>query len=123
MQYRRGGAITGHRIASLDTIHAHWHLLMRIRNVAHRGLKRFIEHQDRSGLPSAALGKVRLIVSFLLYIQDEDELRTVRTWSEHQLTGDRFGTWSLTVTRNWRITFRVDRLNNEIVDLNYEDYH
>ena len=29
----------------------------------------------------------------------------------------------LTVTRNWRITFRIDTEEAQIVDLNYEDYH
>jgi proteic killer suppression protein len=37
------------------------------------------------------------------------------------LIGDRKGTWSLHVTRNWRMTFRVK--DQEIVDLNLEDYH
>ena len=35
----------------------------------------------------------------------------------------RKGVWSLTVTRNWRLTFRIDRVGGEIVDLDYEDYH
>ena len=39
------------------------------------------------------------------------------------LGGDRRGTWSPVVTANWRITFRIDRDEMEIVDLNYEDYH
>jgi proteic killer suppression protein len=29
----------------------------------------------------------------------------------------------LSVTRNWRLTFRIDRDEIEIVDLDYEDYH
>jgi len=41
----------------------------------------------------------------------------------HQLTGDRKGTWSLFVTKNWRITFRIDQTEIEIIDLDYEDYH
>lgn len=45
------------------------------------------------------------------------------TWKAHQLTGDRKGVWSLFVTRNWRITFTIDRDEIEIVDLDYEDYH
>ena len=40
-----------------------------------------------------------------------------------RLTGGRKGTWSLTVTANWRLTFRIDREEREIVDLDYEDYH
>jgi proteic killer suppression protein len=42
-------------------------------------------------------------------------------WKAHQLTGDRKGVWSLHVTRNWRLTFEVK--GDEIVDVNYEDYH
>jgi proteic killer suppression protein len=96
---------------------------MRIRNVIHRGLKRFIERDDASGLAPAVVEKVRNIVSFLQEMQDVQELRAVPSWKAHQLTGDRKGTWSLSVTRNWRLTFRIDQAEGEIVDLDYEDYH
>ena len=43
-------------------------------------------------------------------------------WGAHELTGDRAGTWSLTVTKNWRMTFRVDE-DGAIADLDLEDYH
>ena len=33
------------------------------------------------------------------------------------------GTWSLSVTRNRRLTFRNDVAENEICDVNLEDYH
>jgi toxin HigB-1 len=56
-------------------------------------------------------------------MEDSRELRDVPSWRVHQLTGDRKGTWSLTVTRNWRLTFRIDRTEGEILDLDYEDYH
>jgi proteic killer suppression protein len=38
-------------------------------------------------------------------------------------TGTCKGAWSLTVTRNWRITFMIDQTEGEILDLDYEDYH
>jgi len=63
------------------------------------------------------------MLTFLQEMDDARELRDVPSWKVHQLTGDRKGTWSLSVTRNWRITFRIDSENEEIVDLNYEDYH
>jgi proteic killer suppression protein len=56
-------------------------------------------------------------------MEDVGELRDVPGWKVHQLSGDRKGTWSLIVTRNWRITFRIDRIEGEIFDLDYEDYH
>jgi toxin HigB-1 len=47
----------------------------------------------------------------------------VPAWKAHQMTGNRKGSWSLSVTKNWRITFKIDRKEPEIVDLNLEDYH
>ena len=96
---------------------------MRIRNVIHKGLRRYIEDDDASGLQPAVVVKVQRIVSFLQDMEQEDELRTVPSWKAHMLTGDRKGTWSLSVTRNWRMTFRIDRQEIEIIDLDYEDYH
>ena len=96
---------------------------MKIRNVIHKGLRRFIEDDDSAGLPGAVVDKVRKIVSFLQDMERESELRTVPVWKAHQMTGDRKGTWSLFVTRNWRITFQIQQDEIEIIDLDYEDYH
>jgi toxin HigB-1 len=96
---------------------------MRIRNVVHKGLRRFIEDDDVTGLPAAAIEKLRRIVTFLQDMESEDELRSVPSWKAHRLTGDRKGAWSLFVTRNWRLTFQVAASEAEIFDLDYEDYH
>ena len=96
---------------------------MRIRNVLHKGLRRFIEADDTSGLQSPVVEKLRRILSFLQDLEREEELRTVPSWKAHQMTGDRKGTWSLFVTKNWRLTFRIDKDEVEIIDLDYEDYH
>jgi len=63
------------------------------------------------------------MVTFLQEMEDLQEIRDIPTWKAHQLTGNRKGTWSLTITRNWRITFRIDQTRKEIFDLDYEDYH
>jgi plasmid maintenance system killer protein len=39
------------------------------------------------------------------------------------LTDDRKGTWSLSVTANRRLTFRIDATEREIYDVNLEDDH
>ena len=98
---------------------------MRIRNVIHKGLRRFVERDNASGLPPASVEKVRNIVTFLLDMEDVQELRVFPHWKPHQLSGDRkrTRTWSLTVTKNWRLTFSVDEAEGEIHDLNFEDYH
>ncbi len=89
----------------------------------HRGLRRLIERDDPAGLPAAFVERIRNIVSFLQDMEGVEELRDLPNWRPHQLTGDRRDTWSIAVTRNWRITFRVDETENAIVSLNYEDYH
>jgi proteic killer suppression protein len=96
---------------------------MKIRNVVHRRLRRFIQHNDASGLAPAVVERVRNILTFLQEVEDARELRDIPSWKAHQLTGDRKGTWSLTVTRNWRITFRIDQFEREILDLDYGEYH
>ena len=96
---------------------------MEIRNVLHRGLRRFIQRNDASGLAPTVVERVRNILTFLQEMEGTQELRDVPSWDAHQLTGDRKGVWSLTVTRNWRITFRIDQAEREIIDLDYEDYH
>jgi toxin HigB-1 len=96
---------------------------MHIWNVVHKGLRRFIEDDDRSGLPAAVVKKIGKMISFLEAMEHEDELHVLTVWKVHQLGEDRAGVWSLHVTGNWRITFEIAPEEIEIIDLNYEDYH
>jgi plasmid maintenance system killer protein len=48
---------------------------------------------------------------------------TLTKYKPHRLTGYRAGYFALSVTPNWRITFGHDADDNEIIDLDYEDYH
>ena len=96
---------------------------MKIRNVKHKRLRRFFEDDSAAGLPAQFVDKIRKILAFLQDMESTEELQAVPTWKAHQLTGDRKGTWSLFVSKNWRITFRVDETEIEIIDLDFEDYH
>lgn len=91
--------------------------------MVHKGLRRFVAENDSSGLSPAVVGKLRNILTFLQMMQETQELSDVPSWNVHRLTGGRRGTWSISVTRNWRLTFRVDEAAGEICDLNFEDYH
>ena len=42
-------------------------------------------------------------------------------WKLHPLKGDRRGEYGVTVTGNWRITFRLR--GNTVADVDFEDYH
>ena len=39
----------------------------------------------------------------------------------HPLKGDRKGEWAMSVSGNWRITFRFE--GEDATDVNLEDYH
>ena len=96
---------------------------MKIRNIVHKGLKRFYSEDSTKGVPPDTVDKLRKMLAFLDDMQEPEELRAIPSWKVHTLTGDRKGTWSLSITRNRRLTFRVDTAEHEICDLNLEDYH
>jgi proteic killer suppression protein len=96
---------------------------VKIRNFAHKGLKRLYAEDSAKGVPPDTVGKLRNMLAFLDDMQDPEELRALTAWKVHTLSGDRKGTWSLSVTRNRRLTFRIDAAEREICDVNFEDYH
>lgn len=96
---------------------------MRIRNFTHKGLKQLYVEDIAKGVPSDTADKLRKMFAFLDDMQDAQELHSLPVWKAHILTGDRKGTWSLSITRNRRLTFRIDSVENEIWDVNLEDYH
>jgi proteic killer suppression protein len=63
------------------------------------------------------------MIVYLEAMENVSELRAVPVWKAHSLAGDRKGAWSLHVTRNWRLTFWVDKDEREILDVDFEDYH
>ncbi len=95
---------------------------MRIRSFSHKGLKLLYIENSAKGVPPETVDKLRKIFGFLDAMQDAEELRALTVWKVHTLTGSRRGAWSLSVTGNRRLTFKIDD-EREICDLNLEDYH
>ena len=62
------------------------------------------------------------MLAFLAAIESVEELRVPPNFGAHELTGDRAGEWSLMVTKNWRMTFRINSAP-AIEDMDLEDYH
>jgi proteic killer suppression protein len=96
---------------------------MKIRNFRHKGLKKLYPDESSKGVPPGTVDKLRKMLAFLEDMEDVEELRSLPSWKAHTLSGDRKGSWSLSVTANRRLTFRIDQLEREIFDLNLEDYH
>jgi len=96
---------------------------MKIRSFAHKGLKKLYEEDNAKGVPPDTVDKLRKMFAFLDEMEDPEELRALPSWKVHTLTGNRKGTWSLSVTANRRLTFRIDIVEREIYVLDLEDYH
>ena len=96
---------------------------MKIRSFAHKGLKRFYVEDSVKGVPPDTVDKLRKMLAYLDGMEDPEELRALAICKAHILTGYRKGTWSLSVTRNRRLTFLIDSADGEICDLSLEDYH
>jgi len=93
-----------------------------ISTIRHKALRRFVETGKPRGLDANLADRLRKMIAYLGAIETTDELHAPPNWGAHLLTGDRAGTWSLTVTKNWRMTFRLDE-DGAIADLDLEDYH
>jgi toxin HigB-1 len=74
------------------------------------------------GLPGNVVERLRNMLAYISAAGSVEELKVPPNYGAHELTGDRKGTWSLTVTKNWRMTFWVNAQGN-IEDLDLEDYH
>ena len=94
---------------------------MRMQTIRHKGLKHLVENDDPKGLRPDLVDRIRKVLTALIVADELSALRGLPGWRPHQLTSDRKGTWSIAVSGNWRLTFRLEEDN--IYDLNLEDYH
>lgn len=86
----------------------------------HKGLKRFYDTGSTAGIQPAHAKRLRFQLAALdtaVSIQDMN----LPGFHLHPLKGQRKGTWSISVSSNWRMTFRFEDGNAHLVT--YEDYH
>lgn len=95
---------------------------MEIESINHKALRRFVATGKPKGLPGDLVDRLFKMINFIIDAETLDELSTPPNYGLHPLTGDRAGTWAMTVTRNWRMTFSLNE-QDAIVDLDLEDYH
>ena len=50
----------------------------------------------------------------------EKAIEQLPSWSPHRFTGSLKGYWSLSVNRNWRLIFRINEKETEILDLDFQ---
>jgi proteic killer suppression protein len=91
-----------------------------IKSLKHRGLKRFYELGDRSGIRPDLIETVERILMVLDSASSPQDLALPR-YHLHSLKGELKGYWAVTVRANWRIIFRFEGAN--AMDVELIDYH
>jgi len=94
---------------------------MRIVGFHNREIEQLWRRGEARGVARQHETKLRAMLTVLEEAENIAELDTVPGWRLHPLKGDRKGTWSLKVTRNHRLTFKVE--DSTISEIDFEDYH
>lgn len=89
-----------------------------IRSFRHAGLRRFWIRDDARRLPPRHVARIRRILS-LLAAADSPSDMAAPGFRLHPLRG-RPGAWSVRVSANWRIVFRVAQ--GHVRDVDLKDY-
>jgi toxin HigB-1 len=91
-----------------------------IKGFRHKGLKLLFESGSKKGVPAKLADKiVRRLDALEAAVHPLDLY--IPGFDLHELQGDREGTWSMSLTGNWRITFRFK--GDDAFDVNLKDYH
>ena len=91
-----------------------------IESIKHKGLRKFAETSNTSGIQAHHQKKIRIILSFLQSADSAEDMAFPGS-ELHPLKGTLAGFWSVKVSGNWRIIFRME--NGNAHDVDYIDYH
>ena len=91
-----------------------------ITSFIHKGLERFYKTGKSSGIQAKHAKRLRLILTNLDQAESTSDM-DLPGLRLHELKGRRKNIWSVSVSGNWRVTFRFIGRDAEMV--NYEDYH
>lgn len=93
---------------------------MAILRFRHKGLERFFLGGTTAGIQAKHAQRLRLILGRLNVAKDPRDMG-LPGLRLHPLKGERKGTWAVSVSGNWRVTFAFS--GPDIVDVDYENYH
>lgn len=91
-----------------------------IRNFKHKGLKQLFEKGTKSGVNVQHVRRLKMILALLETAESIEDM-DLPGLKLHELKRKRKNIWSLKVSGNWRVTFRLEK--GDALDINYEDYH
>jgi proteic killer suppression protein len=91
-----------------------------IKSFRHKGLKAFFETGNKRGISPGLAARVGRRLDVLNAALRPDDI-DVHGFALHRLKGERKEEWSISVSGNWRITFRFAK--GDVFDIDFEDYH
>ena len=91
-----------------------------IKSFKHKGLRRYFETGNKSGIQAKQAARLRLQLAALDTARVIDDM-DVPGYRLHPLKGRAKDLWSIWVSGNWRLTFEFSDGNVYVLD--YEDYH
>jgi proteic killer suppression protein len=91
-----------------------------IRSFRYKGSGKFFATGAKAGIQAAQAARLVLILAALNAATAASDMG-LPGLRLHPLKGGRSGTWSVSVSGNWRITFRFE--GKDATDVDYEDYH
>lgn len=83
-------------------------------------MKKFFRTGSKAGIQAAHAPKLRTLLTALNQAECALDMNAPN-WELHSLHGDLEGHWSVKVNANWRVTFKFEGQDAEVVD--YLDYH
>jgi len=94
---------------------------MAIRSFWHAGVARFFATGSRAGIQPAHAPRLRRILTALDRARVPSDV-ALPGFQCHPLKGAAAGRWAVSVSGNWRVTFAFTA-QQEVTDVDYEDYH
>ncbi|HEV7473045.1 MAG TPA: type II toxin-antitoxin system RelE/ParE family toxin [Pyrinomonadaceae bacterium] len=91
-----------------------------IKSFRHKGLKDFFETGSKRGISPELAARIGRRLDVLNAAQQPADI-DAHGFDLHKLKGDRHDEWAVSVSGNWRITFRIAK--GEVFDVSLEDYH
>jgi len=91
-----------------------------IRSFRHKGLERFFTTGSKAGIQAKHGNRLRLILGRLNVCSEPRDI-DLPGLDLHRLKGARQDIYAVSVSGNWRITFKF--IDKNVEDVNYEDYH
>jgi len=91
-----------------------------IRSFRHKGLEQYYFDGNKRGINVKHAPRIGRILDRLdASVQSQD--MNLPGFKLHELKGKEKGTWAVSVSGNWRITFEFE--GNDAVLVDYRDYH